>query len=76
MRKKYNYFVNGKMMPRKEFMEKLKMDCQKVVQTDLCGDLGIDVCDFDEKKFNHYMYEIDNGVILFINNKDYRRKEV
>lgn len=76
MCKKYNYFVNGKVMPRKEFMDKLKMDCQKVVRTDYCGDIGIGLCEYDEKKFNHYMYEINNGVIVFINNKNYRRKEI
>ena len=24
MRKKYNYFINGEMVPRKEFMDRLK----------------------------------------------------
>lgn len=75
MRKKYNYFINGKVMSRKEFMGKLKMDCKKVIRTDYCGDIGIDLCEYDEKKFNHYMYKINNGVIVFINNKNYRRKE-
>lgn len=75
MRKKYNYFVNGKMMSRKKFMDELKMDCQRIVETNCCGYIGIDVCEFDQKKFNHWMYEINRGVILFIGNKDYRRKE-
>lgn len=75
MRKKYNYFVNGKIMSRKEFMDELKMDSQRVVRTDYCGDIGINLCEFDQKKFNHYMYEINKGVIVFINNKNYRRKE-
>ena len=54
MRKKYNYFINGEIVPRKEFMDRLKIDCQKVVRRDWCGDIGVDLCDLDEKKFNHY----------------------
>lgn len=75
MRKKYNYFVNGKMMSRKDFMDKLKMDCQKVKRTDWCGDIGIDLCEFDEKKFNHYMYAVNNYMFVVIGNNVYRRKE-
>lgn len=37
MRKKYNYFINGEMVPRKEFMDRLKIDCQKVVRRDWYG---------------------------------------
>lgn len=75
MRKQYGYYINGIEMSRKEFMDKLKMDSQRVVRTDYCGDIGINLCEFDQKKFNHYMYEINKGVIVFINNKNYRRKE-
>ena len=76
MRKKYNYFVNGTKMSRKEFMDKLKMDCQKVVHTNWCGDIGIDLCDFDKKKFNHYMRSVKNYVFIVIGHNCYRRKEV
>ena len=54
MRKKYNYFINGEIVLRKEFMDRLKIDCQKVVRRDWRGDIGVDLCDLDEKKFNHY----------------------
>lgn len=75
MRKKYNYFVNGKVMPRKEFMDKLKMDCLKVVRTDYCGDIGIDLCEYDEKKFNHYMRAVGNYAFVVIGRNCYNRKE-
>ena len=76
MRKKYNYFVNGKVMPRKEFMGKLKMDCLKVVRTDYCGDIGIDLCEYDEKKFNYYMRAVSDCMFIIIGNNVYSRKEI
>ena len=76
MRKQYIYLINGKEMSRKEFMDRLRVDCQRVVKTGYYGYVGIDICEFDQKKFNHCVYEINRGVILLIGNKDYRRKEV
>lgn len=77
MRKKYDYFVNGNKMSRKEFMEELKKCCYKVVHTDvIAGWCGVDFCEFDEKKFNSEMRAINNGVIVMFagENKTFRRK--
>lgn len=76
MRKKYNYFVNGELMPRKEFADKLKRHCNKVIRTDWCGDIGIDLCEFDEKKFNHYMRAVNNYAAVIIGNDVFNRKEI
>lgn len=79
MRKKYDYFVNGERLSRKEFMEELKKCCYKVVRQDvIAGWCGVDFCEFDEKKFNSEMYAINNGVVVMFphKNKTFRRKEV
>lgn len=78
MRKKYEYFVNGDKIGRKEFMEELKKCCCKVVDTDvIAGWCGIDFVEFDEKKFNKTMRSINNGsiVMFFDTQKTFRRKE-
>lgn len=62
-------------MSRKEFMDKLKMDCQMVKRTDWCGDIGIDLCEFDEKKFNHYMRAVGSCAFVVIGRNCYNRKE-
>lgn len=79
MRKKYDYFVNGNKLSRKEFIEELKKCCYKVVDTDvIAGWCGVDFCEFDEKKFNKEMYAINKGVMVmfFDANKTFSRKEV
>ena len=79
MRKKYEYFVNGNKMPRKDFMEELKKCCYKIVDTEVInGWCGVDFCEFDEKKFNSEMYSINHGTIVMFpsRNKTFRRKEV
>lgn len=57
-------------------MGKLKMDCLKVVRTDYCGDIGIDLCEYDEKKFNYYMRAVGNCMFIIIGNNVYSRKEI
>ena len=79
MRKKYNYFVNGNQLSRKDFMEELKKCCYKVVRTDvIAGWCGVDFREFDEKKFNSEMYAINQGIIVIFAeyHKTFRRKEV
>ena len=76
MYKKYDYFVNSKKMSRKDFMAALKIKCQKVVRTDMITeDIGIDLCAFDEKRFNKNMRLINNGTILIIGDHVFSRKE-
>ena len=77
MYKKYDYFVNSKKMSRKDFIAALKTKCQKVVRTDMITeDIGIDLCAFDEKRFNKNMRLINNGTILIIGDYVFSRKEV
>ena len=79
MRKKYEYFVNGNKLSRKDFMEELKKCCYKVVDTDVvAGWCGIEFHEFDEKKFNKNMRSINNGsIIMFFDaQKTFRRKEI
>lgn len=78
MRKRYNYFVNGNELPRKDFMEELKQCCYKVMEVDATDWCGINFCEFDEKKFNKEMRAINNGTIVmfFDSNKTFCRKEI
>lgn len=78
MRRKYEYFVNGNKLCRKDFIHQLEMCCQKVIRTDMVGCIGIDLCDLDKKKFNSEMYAINQGIIVMFpeHNKTFRRKEV
>ena len=78
MRRKYVYFFNGKELNKKEFTHKLQMDCQKVVSTDYSCGFGVDLMQFDKKKFNENMKAIEDGShVVFLNSKNkYYRREV
>ena len=79
MRNKYDYFVNGEKMARKDFIKELKSCCQKVIRTDvIAGWCGVNLMDFDEKKFRESMRDIEKGVtVMFLgNNKTFKRKVV
>ena len=52
---KYQYYVNGKPVSRKEMMSQLKDKCYKIIHTEYIGDIGINTIETDEKKFNSYM---------------------
>lgn len=63
MRKKYAYFVNNIMMPRKEFVKELENCCQRVIHTDvIAGWCGVDSIGFDEKMFKAEIRNINGGV--------------
>lgn len=81
MRRKYNYFVDGVAMPRKDFLEELKRYSQIVKQVDvIAGWCGIDMECFDEERFKNNLKTINNGIrlICFRHNKgkEFYRKEV
>lgn len=79
MRKRYNYFINGEAFSKQEFVKELKMCCKKVVSTDVvAGWYGVDLCEFDENKFNKYMRDIEKGSIIafYDSNKVFCRKEI
>ena len=78
MRKKYDYFMNGELLSRKEFMEEIKKCCYKVVHTEVInGWCGVDFAEPDEKKFNRNMRDINKGIIVMFphSNKTFRRME-
>lgn len=78
MRRKFDYFVNGEKLSRKEFIIELEKCCQKVVRTDVIGCIGVDLCELDKKKFNSEMHAINQGIIVMFpdRNKTFARKEI
>ena len=73
---KYQYYVNGKPVSRKEMMSQLKDTCYKIIHTEHIGDIGINTIETDEKKFNSYMRKVDKGHIVLMSGKTFRRKRI
>lgn len=73
---KYQYYVNENPVSRKEMMAALKNKCYKIISTEYIGDIGIDITETDEKKFNSFMRKIEKGHIILIGNKTFRRKKI
>lgn len=73
---KYQYYVNGKPVTRKEMMVELKNKCYKIIRTEYISDIGINTTETDEKKFNSFMRKIEKGHIVLIDNKTFRRKKI
>jgi hypothetical protein len=73
---KYQYYVNGKPVTRKEMVIELKNKCYRTIRTEYIGGIGIDITETDEKKFNSLMRKIEKGYIILIDNKTFRRKIV
>lgn len=44
---KYQYYVNGKQVSRKEMMSQLKDKCYKIIHTEYIGDIGINTTETD-----------------------------
>lgn len=73
---KYQYYVNGNPVSRKDMMAALKNKCYKIISTEYIGDIGIDTTETDEKKFNSFMRKIEKGHIILIGNKTFHRKKI
>lgn len=73
---KYQYYVNGNPVSRNGMMTELKNKCYKILHTEYIGDIGINTIETDEKKFNSFMRKIENGHIVLIDNKTFRRKKI
>lgn len=73
---KYQYYVNGEPVTRKEMVIELKNKCYRIICTEYIGGIGIDITETDEKKFNSLMRKIEKGYIILIDNKTFRRKIV
>ena len=76
MRRKYKYFVSGEEMSKKEFVNKLKLCCQKVVHTSYVGYIGVDLCELDKKEFNEAMRDINDGIKVIYPGGMFYRKAV
>ena len=78
--KKYNYFVNNVQVPKKDFFAQLRDSCQRVVDTDvIAGWCGVDIMEFDEKRYKRCLRDLNDGVEIFIigsHSKSFKRKEV
>lgn len=77
--RKYNYFVDGIQVKRNEFFEQLRNWSQKSRRIDtIAGWCGIDIMEFDEKKYNAHVRDINNGIGLTIvegrASKSFRRR--
>ena len=73
---KYQYYVNGNPVSRKDMMAALKNKCYKIISTEYIGDIGIDTTETDEKKFNSFMRKIEKGHIILIGNNTFRCKKI
>ena len=73
---KYQYYVNGKPVSRKEMMSQLKDKCYKIIHTEYIGDIGINTTKTDEKKFNSYMRKVEKGHIVLMGGKTFCRKRI
>ena len=47
---KYQYYVNGNPVSRKEMMAELKNKCYKILHTEYIGGIGINTIETDEKE--------------------------
>ena len=78
---KYNYFVDGIQVKRNEFFEQLRNWSQKSRRVDtIAGWCGVDIMEFDKKKYDAHVRDINNGIGLTIiegrASKSFRRKLV
>jgi hypothetical protein len=78
--KKYSYFIDDVQVPRKEFFARLRDRCQRVARTDvIAGWCGVDIMEFDEKKYKRCLRDINDNVEIFFfgerTGKSFRRKE-
>ena len=65
--KKYEYFVDGELVKRNEFFNQLKNWSQTARRIDtIAGWCGVDIMEFDEKKYKNHMRTINNGIVLII----------
>jgi hypothetical protein len=76
MRTSYTYYFNKQEISRKELLEKLKQDCQKVISIEYAGSIGIDLMDLDKPRYNQCIRDIEKGthvVFMKSGNRYYRK---
>lgn len=61
------YFINNKEVSKKKFFLYLHQDCTKVISTSSIGGLGVELKDFDQKKYNQCKRSLQKGnICLFM----------
>lgn len=75
---KYQYYVNGEPVTKKEMVKRLKECCYKVTDTMQVGLIGVDMTEFDEKKFNRSLRHICDPSYAFvaIGSTSFHRKKI
>ena len=69
------YLIDGKEVRKKDFYQTLRLDCVKVVSTDvIAGWCGVDCVEFDEKKYADTLRNLREGdvVLFFDRQRTYR----
>ena len=65
--RRYNYFVDNVQVKRSEFFEQLKKRSYKDRLVDVInGWCGVSVREFDEKKYQERMRDINKGYIVLV----------
>lgn len=66
---KYNYFVDNVQVPRNDFFKQLRKYSHrpKRVAT-IAGWCGVDIMEFDEKKYKEHVRDINNGYVVLVMN--------
>ena len=73
---KYQYFVNGNSVSKKELASKLKECCLKWVNT-IETPLGdIDMMDYDDMLFKKKLRDMEKGTIIVMGRDIFRRTKV
>lgn len=73
---KYQYFVNGNSVSKKELASKLKECCLKWVNTIESPLGGIDMMDYDDTLFKKKLRDVEKGTIIIIGRDIFRRTRV
>lgn len=67
MQNKYNYFVDNVQVKRSDFFKQLKNWSQTARRIDtIAGWCGVDIMEFDEKKYKEHVRNINDGMALII----------
>ncbi|WP_308856710.1 hypothetical protein [uncultured Oscillibacter sp.] len=59
------YQINGQIVPRAEFFSCLRQDCSRIVSTTvISGWCGVDVLEFDEKRYHRCLRQLRQGHLI------------
>ena len=65
--RKYNYFVDNVQVKRNDFFNQLRNLSQTARRIDtIAGWCGVDILEFDKKKYDRFVRDINNGIGIFV----------